>query len=356
MREYYLNPKIENRIVYADLLKGIDSSWSMVEKAKYIYDQICRVSSYDERFIFSTDPELLQFIYNRKVDVDRPMNPKLICKSLNEIYQELLSRVGIRSKIIKKPSKMNKLIESEDIALLFYDESGNAYYTNVAADLQRSKYKMKSFFFGECDRDNQYQIEENITILSDEELKDIDIKTGHLKKDGMYSDEVFEMIASEVQQGSRLKGILYGLPDIVRKYLNSIGIENVDDMSNEELNGFVSTFTMEDFIRIKMMLLNYVRPNDETYGPIESKKHSKTLFRSMFNKTEKKYYSCYDMIKEQKGKPLEVISIIQVRVGKEYIYYRYSQETHKYELLSSEEAAMIRKDYRPYQEEPINTK
>ena len=91
-------------IRYADLLKGINNSWSIKEKAKYLYHEIYKKSSYDERFIYSQNPELLESIYYRKVNVDEYTSPKLICKTLNAIYSELLNRLGIRNKIIKKPS------------------------------------------------------------------------------------------------------------------------------------------------------------------------------------------------------------------------------------------------------------
>ena len=63
------------KVKYSDILAGIDESWSIKEKAKYIYNEICKISSYDERFIYSKNPELLRSIYNMKIDVEKVRVP-----------------------------------------------------------------------------------------------------------------------------------------------------------------------------------------------------------------------------------------------------------------------------------------
>ena len=217
--------KQTNDFVFANILDGIDSSWSTIEKAKYIHDAICRVSTYDERFIFSSNPELLYAIYNKEINVDAPMIPVFICKSLNEIYSELLNRIGIRNRIISKKSRLNPNIKAEDKALIFYDESGNAYLTNIAADIQRSKYGMMTRFFGGRDTDNQYGVCDEITVLTLDQLKSVDIKTGYLNKSGIYSDKVFELVSDEIHQNSQIRQTLLSIPSIIKDYLLSKYLE-----------------------------------------------------------------------------------------------------------------------------------
>ena len=338
-----------NEIVFADILNDIDDSWSVVEKAKYIHDCICKVSTYDERFIFSSNPELLNAIYNKKVNVDIPITPIFICKALNEIYSELLNRVGIKNIIISKPSTLNPNFHSKDIALLFYDETGNAYYTNIAADLQRSKYGMRTRFFGENDNDNQYGVCDKITILTQDELRKVDIRTRYLKRGGIYSDNVFELIADEIKQTSHMRTMLISIPDIVKDYLVTLGINDAKSFSEDELKEYVNIFTIDDIMRIKIMVLKYFKLQDSTSGVIENKKHYKDLFRSVFTRMEKKRCSCFDMIKEQ-GDTFEVLSVIKINLRDEgTVYYIYSEKTHQYEPLSIEDVLLIARDYKPYQ-------
>ena len=342
--------KEKNEIVFADVLKDINSSWSTIEKAKYIYDYICRVSTYDERFIFSSNSELLNDIYNKEVNIDTPITPILICKSLNKIYSKLLNRVGIKNRIISKPSTLNPNIQSEDIALLFYDELGNAYYTNVAADLQRSKYGMRTRFFAKNDNDNQYGVCDEIKILTQDELKKVDVTTGYLKRGGIYSDKVFEKIADEIQQTSHIRKVLSSIPDIVKDYLVTLGINDAESFSEDELKEYVTTFTIDDIMRIKIMVLKYFKLKDLTSGTIENKKHYRDLVRSVFTRMERKRFSCYDMIKEQ-GDTFEVLSVIKINLKNEgTVYYIYSERTQQYEPISIEDVHLIARDYRPYQD------
>ena len=161
------------KVKYADILAGVDESWSIKEKAKYIYNEICKKSSYDERFIYSKNPELLKQIYNMDVNVDEYVNPKLICKTLNGVYSELLNRVGIRNKIIKKPSSINQYFEAEDIALIFFDEDSMPYFTAIAADIQRCKYGMKTQFFGGCDNNYPEGKRDSVCIIKTDELEEV---------------------------------------------------------------------------------------------------------------------------------------------------------------------------------------
>ena len=334
----------QKKIIYADILKGVDSSWSVVEKAKYVYDKICEVSTYDARFIFSKDPELLNAIYNRQVDIFKPTDSRLICKTLNIIYSQLLNELKIKNDIISSPSSVNKHIKADNIALIFYDEMGRSYFTNVAADLQRSKYRMKTQFFCGCDENYLDAKRERVTILKEDELRDIDLKTGHLKKEGIYSDEIFEMIASEVKHNHAFRKTLKDLPQLVREYLGSIGVENASNLSDSEIQKYIEEFEADDLIQLKIMALNYLPHNDSTYGAIENKKHSIALFSSVFDRGQIKRITNYDMVKRN-GDEYEIINVLKVSLKEGTVYYLYSQEKHRYEFLPIEQALVIQRDY-----------
>lgn len=170
------------KIRYADILEGINPSWTIKEKAKYIYEQICKKTSYDERFIYSENPNLLHSIYNRKVNVDEYIDPKLICKTMNDIYAELLTRMNIKCHLIEKESQVNKNISAKDVALIFYDEDNNPYFTAIAADIQRCKYGMKTQFFGGCDNNYAEGEKSKVTLIKAEENEKIDRNIRIFKK------------------------------------------------------------------------------------------------------------------------------------------------------------------------------
>ena len=54
---------------YIKLLDEIQGEWSIKEKARRLYRAIGENISYDERFAYSQNKELLHEIYDREVDI-----------------------------------------------------------------------------------------------------------------------------------------------------------------------------------------------------------------------------------------------------------------------------------------------
>lgn len=334
-------------IRYSDILNDLNDSWTIKEKAKYIYNEICKRSSYDERFIYSQNPQLLESIYNRHIDVDSYISPKLICKTLNAIYSELLNRAGIKNKIIKKPSFINKYIQAEDIALIFYDEYDLPYFTAIAADIQRCKYGLKTQFFGGCDENYAEGKKKNVHLIKSDELEAIDRKTGFLSEKEPYSDIIFDLISKDVKQNNELKKFLLksGL-HIMVDYLKEQGISDAEQFSDNEIKKRIMELKPNDIIKLKMKLANMVPHKDKTAGPIENKKYSIQLLKDgILNKSEQRKYDCFDMLKED-GDQLKILSIIRFNLKPEPIFYLYSEVSQQYELLTAEEAFQLTKDYK----------
>lgn len=336
-------------VIYSEILNGVDKSWSFIKKAKYVYNQICKLSRYDERAVYSKNKSLINSMYYSDINVDEPMEPVLVCRSLNLVYSKLLKRLGISCRCIEKPSYLQD--GYNDVALIFYDESGNCFFTNIAADIQWCKYGMKTQFFGTFNK-NYPDLNSDaavVKVLSEQELREIDEDIGYVKRDGDYSDIVFRLISSEVKQNVEFKKLLVTTPDIVRQYLSKQGVRDVPD---GELQEYISRFDADDIIQIKMMVVNLIKHHDFSFGYIENKSQSKSIFNSIFDKTEKKLYDSFDMVKES-ANGIEVLSIIRIKIKSEYLYYKYSQETHEYELMSIEEALLIARDYKSYSKESL---
>ena len=332
--------------IYANILKGLDDNWSIKEKVKYIYDEICKISIYDERILYSNNPALIDLIYNKKVSIDEPLETKLICKTLNNIFSQLLDRIGVKNKIIKKESVIKSNAKLEDISLIFYDEEDNPYFTSISADIQRCKYGMKTQFFGGCDSNYKEGARDKVTIIKADELKEIDTNTGYLQKGSIYSDEIFEMIAKEVKQTNEFKKFLKmnGLR-IVVEYLKENGKEDAENLSNEELIQIIDRLEMDELTKIKMKAATMIPREKLPHGHIENKKYFIELFKKgIFNKAEQKKYDSFDMIKETDN-DLEIISIIRFNLKPEPIYYIYSEEEANYKLASIEEILRIDKEY-----------
>jgi len=162
--------KQEKFIDYDRIIDEMPEGLTQIEKARYIYVQLGKYFSYDERYITSQSDEEKRAIFDR--DIDDIVDDKVVCTSLSRIYENLLNRVGIKAKTV--------LIPGERLGHAFteLEIDGNKYFTGLIRDLMRIKtgFKTKEFMIDNPDRfgeDSEY------TILTEEELKRIDDKIGY---------------------------------------------------------------------------------------------------------------------------------------------------------------------------------
>ena len=162
--------KQEDFIDYNKIIEEMPEGLTQIEKARYIYIQLGKYFSYDERYITSPSDEEKREIFDR--DISDIVDDKVVCTSLSRIYENLLNRVGIKAKTV--------LIPGERLGHAFteLEIDGNKYFTGLIRDLMRIKtgFKTKEFMIDNPDRfgeDSEY------TVLSDEDLKSIDDKIGY---------------------------------------------------------------------------------------------------------------------------------------------------------------------------------
>ena len=103
-------------MVYIDLLKEVDENWTIIEKARFLYDRICKIVSYDERFAYGKDPKIMEEIYYKDIDIRKDEDTRVVCRTINKIYFALLQELNIKAKIIYKKSKVKRIIDVDDTA------------------------------------------------------------------------------------------------------------------------------------------------------------------------------------------------------------------------------------------------
>lgn len=295
---------------YIELLNGIHDEWTIKEKARYLYRNICKNMSYDERFAYSRNKELLYEIYNREVDIRDDEDSRLICHTSNKIYHQLLTELNIKSKLVYKKSAVERSIDVNDVALIFWDEEENKYYTNIVGDIENCRFGLRTEFFGIAK--NLYEEAQDVQTIQVEELKEIDRKTGTIKTD--YNDIVFSLLANEVKNTNNFKN-----------FLKSQGID-------------ISNLSKDDILENKLFYLNkLIKFRDKTAGPDEIKKFYKHLFSaSVLDKFESKKFTTYEYVKEEK-EDIDILSVIEIGLNEMLIYYMYSEKEQSYVQLLPEE-------------------
>lgn len=294
---------------FIKLLENVNDNWSIKEKARYLYESICKNISYDERFAYGSDKELLYAIYNREINIEDDEDTRLICRTSNLAYHQLLDRIGIKSKLIYKKSNVKRLIEIQDVSLIFWDENQDKYYTNIAADIENCRFGLQTNFFG---TKSLYQEAQDANEISLEELKKIDIKIGYIKSE--YSNIAFKLLKDEVKNTSHFK-----------KFLKSQGID-ADNLSRNEI--------LENKLQVINRLIKF---RDETAGADEKKNfYKKLFFSSTLDKFESKKFNTYEYVKENNDS-IEILSVIELDLSEKPIYYLYSDEKQTYIQISSED-------------------
>ena len=305
-------------MILSNILLNIDSNWSVKEKVRYIYVEVCKQIKYDDRFSYSKNSKLLEDIYYKSVSIDDDIPPEVVCNTANKLFSQLMNRERIKNKLIYKNNKTNEIIDIKDVACLFYDEEGNEYYTNIAGDIENCKFGLKTTFFG-INR-NEYEEAQNVSIIPEEELLQIDKKTGLIKQG--YSDIVFKLLNNEVKNTNNFK-----------KFLET---QNID----------TSQLTRTQVLEYKMKFLNeYIKFRDKSAGTNEMKKFYKTLFRSsVIDKFEAKTFKTFDYVKEE-GENVDVLLLIAINLETDPTYFYYSDEAQSYVTIRREELKDMLKGY-----------
>ncbi len=301
------------------ILSDIDDNWSIIEKARYIYVKIGKEIRYDDRFSYSTNQRLLEQIYYKKVSIDEDIDPRIVCRTANVLFEQLMNRKNIKCKKIYKKNKNRRIIDVDDVACLFYDENGNEYFTNIVGDIENCKYGLKTVYFGNIK--NEYDEAKNVKEILPEKLFEIDKKIGLIKQE--YSDIVLELLKDEVKNTNNFKNFLES------KNLNT------KNMSRDQI------------LRYKIMFLNeYIKFRDSSAGTFEKRRFYQALFKcSALDKFDKRNFETFEYIKEE-GEKIDIILLIGINLYTKPTYFYYSDKHQSYINIERNSLKDLLKGYR----------
>lgn len=307
-------------MVYSELLKGVNPNWSAKYKARYLYWNLCKNIVYDQRFMYGSNQEVLKSIYYRDIDIDEDEGYEVVCNSANKMYLQLLQRAGVRAELIYKKSGIKRPITVKDVALVFWDEEGNKYYTNIIADIENCRFGAKTAYFGITR--HLYEDAQDVVEIPESELREIDFDIGNIKTD--YLDIFFQYIKAEVKDTHHFK-----------KFLNSVGVDT-------------SNMTRYEVLQNKMMYLTrLIKYTDKTASAAERKEFYKRLFcGSVLDKFESKAFTTYEFVKETPTGDVDSKSVLEINMINRPVYYIYNAEEQTYLQVPSEEVPSVLGGYR----------
>lgn len=307
-------------MIYSQLLEDVNANWTAKYKARYLYWNLCKNIVYDQRFMYGSNQEVLKSIYYRDIDIDEEEPNEVVCHSANKIFLELLQRAGVKAELIYKKSGIKRPITVQDVALVFWDEEGNKYYTNIIADIENCRFGAKTAYFGITR--HLYEDAQDVMEFPESELREIDFDVGNIKAD--YLDIFFEYIKAEVKDTQHFK-----------RFLNSVGIDT-------------SNMTRYEVLQNKMMYLTrLVKYTDKTASVAERKEFYKRLFcGSVLDKFESKAFTTYEFVKETPNGDVDSKSVLEINMINRPVYYVYNSEEQTYLQVPADEIQGVLGGYR----------
>ena len=191
-----------NEIVY-DIVSRVNSGWSNLHKIRFVYIELGKKLQKNTDFFFSVDKKLreknltideIEKIYNANKASD---DFKVICRSAAYMLKRIYDEIGIDSELIQSNNNVIKYTEDGKNLFIHHwflsvkDEEKN-YFLTLASDLPFIQMGMQTRHFGsnipykKIQKDGkEIQVyngpEICHTVLSDEELRKIDIDIGYIR-------------------------------------------------------------------------------------------------------------------------------------------------------------------------------
>lgn len=293
--------KIEE--IIANAPKGLSKNYMM----RYLYLELGKMYRRDISFFYGTNSEKIQ-IYNQEINPNDENNRDIICKSIGKIYEEVFKRAGIKATCISKAdSKTGSTSPFPHVDMIVEGEEGKKYYMNPMDDLYRIQMGAKTRRFGT--RTDKY---DGLDYFEEDEIKKMDDALGYTYN-GMYMDEVFEMIRKEFLDRSKMKAhILNERPDLTNR-----------DLTKD----FLLEYKL-DFI------FDYINYGKDMRGYIELSKYYKDIFGQLLNKTERSKIKKYNICHKDRHNKDTMQAAMEVKLGDKTVYYVVSNGSNEYKKMT----------------------
>ena len=239
------------------LIQKIPQKLTQIEKARWVYIELGKMFQYDVNFFYA-DHETAKEMYYQEVDIENIDQLNLICRPINQIYIEILKRVGIEAQIITFPGKYTH----NHVACRINTNDQKQYVTDLTMDLYRIKKGLRTQHFAYS------AYEEKDEIPFKDEMQEMDDKINYTYH-GLYMEDVLQMIKEEMAN-----------PELVKEYI-------LKDYQEKE------NWTESEIVEAKFYFLVQHTPFKEL-GHSEAKSFIIHVIQTVLEESEKRYIKQYD--------------------------------------------------------------
>lgn len=268
------------------ILTRMPANLTQIEQARYVYLQLGRLVTFDEKYWLGNSKSRRQIYKSAKRvrDFKDMKDNKVICVSISNLYNSLLAKLGIEAEAVRA--------EDEIHIYTIFKIDGIEYEADLQRDLQFIQTHRKTRMFG---RDPEFSMKRQI---SDQQMKEMDEKFGYTYE----GDEKLSILIN------RLSNELKKIPDMEERV--KLALEEIAEFEAETDMGFV-----------------------------EKMSYYELLFADIFDKQEANKTQIIDMYVEKDGER-KYTCCISANTGKnEYCRFIYSEKTGTF--LPIDEADLI---------------
>lgn len=183
------------------IIDNMPQNLSQMEKARYIYINLCKQVSYDPKFLIANTLGEKQELFDEDVQIESWTKDKVICSTISRLYVRLLEKTGINAKTIH-----NKDGEYLGHVFVSFENEGKNYYADPTHDILKAKTGLKTKCFGtlpyseqEVTKDGSKHKKYNFSTISEDELKKMDDLLGYTCS-GLYMEDAIELLRKEMQE------------------------------------------------------------------------------------------------------------------------------------------------------------
>lgn len=151
------------------IVEQIPDGFSEIEKARYVYIQLGRLFSFDEKYWLGNEKEkkkIYRKSMNSPIDIRQiKKGHKAICVSISRTYQDLLAQIGMESDVYKVSDEDPHVFSRIKI-------DGKEYEADLQRDLKYIQSQRKTKHFG-------ISMNEQVKSIDEEKIEEIDKKIGY---------------------------------------------------------------------------------------------------------------------------------------------------------------------------------
>lgn len=164
-----------------------------IKKAMYIYLELGKIKSSDERYLFgnSKTKEKLYKLYERNKRNTECIvkDKKVVCVTMSVLYKKILKEFGINC-FISEPCPPDKHVYPVIVL-----SNGKYIEADLQQDLHNIQTKSRTKYFGQY----KYTVEDNYKYFTNEEIYNMQKEIGYVKDEAEYMDNKIEKFEQKVQ-------------------------------------------------------------------------------------------------------------------------------------------------------------